>query len=71
VAAQLFDASLTTTEMYYPSLRNPGGAAFYCRTHRLPAPGYHKAHCDLLQQFYVLSGDSRFKKLADELRSDV
>ncbi len=71
VAAQLFDASLTTIDKYFTSFRNPGGSAYYCRTHRIPTPNYHTIHIVLLYALHFLSGDERFKRYAELLKSDV
>ncbi len=70
-AAALYDAGVTTIAANWPLFRNPQWFAYYCRTHRIPAPTYQQHHISLLQQLGWQTGSPDFADHADRLTDDA
>ena len=70
-ARKLYDGAVTTARHFFGELRNPGGVSYYCRTHRITSRSYHKHHIRLYRQLAWQTGDSRFARMAELLRSDA
>ncbi|MGA4867555.1 D-glucuronyl C5-epimerase family protein [Streptomyces lavendulocolor] len=69
-AAALYDACATTIAAHVPRLRNVRWHSFYCGTHRVPAPTYHRHHVNLLRQIHWQTGSPDFADAADRLVDD-
>ncbi|GAA2083232.1 hypothetical protein GCM10009801_43560 [Streptomyces albiaxialis] len=71
LARQLYDGALTTAAHFFPELRNTGGWAYYCRTHRIPTPTYHGHVVRLYRQLAWQTGSRRFARMAELLAGDT
>lgn len=70
LAAKLYDGCVTTIRDHYSRLRNPRWHAFYCHTHRVPAPSYHQHHINLLRQLHWQTGSPVLANQQDGLLDD-
>ncbi|MFG3260022.1 D-glucuronyl C5-epimerase family protein [Streptomyces sp. NPDC048172] len=71
LARQLYDGALTTAAHFFPELRNPGGWAYYCRSHGIPTPTYHVHVVRLYRQLAWQTGSRRFARMARLLAGDI
>ena len=69
-ALLMFRAAATTALEYAPKFRRPGSVSVYCLLHRVPNVHYHHVHIGCLLQYYTLTTDPAFARLADEFMSD-
>lgn len=67
---QVLLEALTSIKHYAPEFRVPGKPSVYCLAHRVPEPAYHAQDIMLLRDFYRMTGDSAFARIADDFEED-
>lgn len=70
LALLLFRSAASTALDYAPRFRRPDSCSVYCLLHRIANTHYHEVHIDCLLQYYTLTGDPRFARMADLFRHD-
>ncbi|MEX0719589.1 MAG: D-glucuronyl C5-epimerase family protein [Balneolaceae bacterium] len=69
-ALYLLNAALTTVEHYIPEYRNPGEISNYDLKYKNTKEDYHYAHINQLNALYEISGEIKFKEMADTFKQD-